>query len=160
MRFSAVDQFSCLLSVHLLFIQCETALFYLHRIDSSWYKDQIIQIRVSFYPWTYSFARLPQRHHHSFQSIKAVDQTLSTVWHRLTVCLLGVGSDNSVNENQLIGGVGHGNILPRLFYMTATPTDSHKLSREIKSGFTITQTPAEAWTDIRYLGPCIQKQTM
>jgi len=59
------------------------------------------------------------------------------------VFLLGVGSDNSVNENQLTGGVGHGNILPRLFHMTATPTDSHKLSGEIKSGFTITQTPAE-----------------
>lgn len=55
-----------------------------------------------------TFSSLFQRHHHSFQSIKAVDQTLSRVWHRFTVCLLGVGSDNSLNENQLTGGLGKG----------------------------------------------------
>ncbi len=93
-----------------------------HWIGNSWYKYLMIQIRVSLYPWTYfnvTFASLPQRHHRSFQSIKAVDQTLSRVWHHLTVCLLGVGSDNSVNENQLTGGLGR-ECLPRLFYMTAT----------------------------------------
>lgn len=58
----------------------------------------------------------PQRHHHSFQSIKAVDQTLSRVWHRLTVSLLGVGSDNRVNENQLTGGLGTGIFTEAVLY--------------------------------------------